>query len=168
MSRAKSIKRSIKGKGKGNKERKGKRISKNQTQKRNLSDKRNPKIVVHFLEMLNMIKLYHWKTRSYSQHKATDELYGKLNENIDRFVEVLLGKDQSRLSMLEKKMNLLDSSKTSSSQSVFLDRILEYRKFLIGLDRYFDESEDSDLMNIRDEILADLNQFLYLMSFDKI
>jgi DNA-binding ferritin-like protein len=42
-------------------------------------------ITVIFFEILLMIKLYHWKTTSYATHKATDELYSKLNENIDRF-----------------------------------------------------------------------------------
>ena len=46
-------------------------------------NKRNAYIVKKFLEMLNMVKLYHWKTRSYSQHKATDELYDRLNKHID-------------------------------------------------------------------------------------
>jgi hypothetical protein len=32
---------------------------------------------------------------------------------------------------------------------------------------YFDPSRDSDLLNIRDELLGDINQFLYLMTFDK-
>ena len=50
------------------------------------------KIVTMFLQMLNTVKLYHWKTTSYSQHKATDELYSNLNENIDSFVEIMLGK----------------------------------------------------------------------------
>ena len=36
-------------------------------------------IVSMFLQMLNTVKLYHWKTTSYAQHKATDELYSKLN-----------------------------------------------------------------------------------------
>jgi hypothetical protein len=31
------------------------------------------KIVTMFLQMLNTIKLYHWKTFSHSEHKATDE-----------------------------------------------------------------------------------------------
>ena len=31
-------------------------------------------IVIMFLRMLNTVKLYHWKTISYPQHKATDEL----------------------------------------------------------------------------------------------
>ena len=32
------------------------------------------RIVTMFLQMLNTVKLYHWKTSSYAQHKATDEL----------------------------------------------------------------------------------------------
>ena len=44
-------------------------------------------ITCKFLEMLIMVKLYHWKTYSYAQHKATDELYTNLNLN-DRSVGV--------------------------------------------------------------------------------
>ena len=49
-------------------------------------------LITIFLNLLNNVKIYHWKTRSYAVHKATDELYEKLNEQIDQFVEVLLGK----------------------------------------------------------------------------
>lgn len=120
-------------------------------------------IVKVFLECLNMIKLYHWKTHSYSQHKATDELYSKLNEHIDRFVEVLLGKDESRIKMMEKRIDLVDPKNTKD----FKSRIYEYRTFLTDFDIHFDSKKDSDLLNIRDEILSDINQFLYLMTFDK-
>ena len=41
-----------------------------------------------FLEMLNTVKLYHWKTYSYATHEATDKLYKELNEYIDEFIEV--------------------------------------------------------------------------------
>ena len=47
-------------------------------------------ITVIFFEMLLMVKLFHWKTHSYATHKATDELYSKLNEDIDKFIEILL------------------------------------------------------------------------------
>lgn len=46
-------------------------------------------ITVVFLEMLMMVKLYHWKTHSYATHKATDQLYDSLNDNVDKFIEVL-------------------------------------------------------------------------------
>lgn len=120
-------------------------------------------IVKVFLECLNMIKLYHWNTFSYSQHKATDELYSKLNEHIDRFVEVLLGKDQSRIHMMEKRIDLINPHNVTD----FKTRMYEYRNFLTEFDMYFDNKKDSDLLNIRDEILSDINQFLYLLSFNK-
>jgi DNA-binding ferritin-like protein len=111
-----------------------------------------------------MIKLYHWKTRSYSQHKATDELYGRLNENIDKFVEVLLGKGQSRIQHMEKRMDLVNTDNMRDVKS----HVFEFRNFLTEFNMHFDGKRDSDLLSIRDDILIDVNQFLYLLSFDKI
>ena len=120
-------------------------------------------IVKIFLELINMVKLYHWKTRSYAQHKATDELHASLNKHTDEFVEVLLGKDSSRIRMMSKKMKLIDCDNTRD----FKERIFEFREFFINMDKYFDKKRDSDLSTIRDELLIDINQFLYLMTFDK-
>ena len=128
-----------------------------------IPNKNRSHIVKVFLEILNMVKLYHWKTRSYAQHNATDELYAKLNRHIDMFIEVLLGKSESRIKLLEKRIDLLDPSNVRD----FKERIYEYREFLVDIDIYFNTKKDTDLLNIRDEILGDINQFLYLMTFDK-
>jgi len=120
-------------------------------------------IVRVFLEMLNNVKLYHWKTKSYSQHKATDELYERLNENIDTFVEILLGKDETRIKLLKKQVDLLDIKTTFE----FKSRMYEYREFLTNMNEVFDSKKDSDLLSVRDEILGDINQFLYLLTFNK-
>jgi len=127
------------------------------------TNRQKSQIVQKFMELLTMIKLYHWKTHSYAQHKATDELYSKLNENIDKFVEVLLGKSKHRVNMLETKMKMYDLE----DKSELKEHIFEYRQFLIDMDRCFSPKKDSDLFSIRDDILGDLNQFLYLLSFDK-
>ena len=132
------------------------------TQKNN-HNKRNCMVVHKFLELLNMVKLYHWKTHSFSQHKATDELYGKLGENIDRFVEVLMGKSKNRIQMLDEKMRLYDLD----TKQELREHILEYRDFLINMNQVFDPRRDSDLLSIRDDLLADINQFLYLWTFDQ-
>ena len=128
-----------------------------------LTKTREAEIVRVFIEMLNVLKLYHWKTRSYSVHKATDELYEKLNENIDSFVEVLLGKNAERINMINTRIQLIDPE----SKKSFKYRIYEYRAFLVDLNRYLDPVKDSDLISIRDDILSDINQFLYLMTFNK-
>ena len=67
----------------------GFRITKQESMKStsfSLENSKKSHIVKIFLEMLHMVKLYHWRTKSYSQHKATDELYSKLNDKIDKFV----------------------------------------------------------------------------------
>jgi len=128
-------------------------------------------IVRSFLEILNAIKLYHWKTESYSQHQATDELHEKLSELVDQFVEVLLGKEQSasksshksRITMVEKHMKMMDST----GERDFIEKIHHYRTTLIDMNKVLNKKTDSDLLNIRDEMLANINQFLYLLSFDK-
>jgi DNA-binding ferritin-like protein len=133
------------------------------TKKKRYTNRLKSTIVQKFMELLTFIKLYHWKTHSYAQHKATDELYSKLNENIDKFVEVLLGKSKHRIHMLENKMRMYDLENKQELKT----HIFEYRQFLIDMNHDFSAKKDSDLFSIRDDILADLNQFLYLLTFDK-
>ena len=121
-------------------------------------------VTVVFLEMLMMVKLYHWKTFSYATHKATDELYSKLNENIDRFMEILLGKSGQRTdSMNHKKIGLFDLN----SQESLKKKVDEFKGYLVDLDykEQLKKMSNADLYTVRDEILADMNQFLYLLTF---
>jgi hypothetical protein len=117
-------------------------------------------IVTMFLQMLNTVKLYHWKTSSYAQHKATDELYSNLNTTIDTFVEIMLGKHGTRVNLTgTKSIPLCDYSDVSG----FKREVELYKDFLIGLQ--VDTHRDTDLLNTRDEILGHLNQFTYLLTF---
>lgn len=121
-------------------------------------------VTVVFLEMLLMVKLFHWKTTSYATHKATDELYTKLNANIDSFIEILLGKNGSRIDLMSNKsIRLVDLSNQES-----LKREIDgFKGYLVGLNDNpaLKKMSNTDLFNIRDTILGDLNQFLYLLTF---
>lgn len=122
------------------------------------------RIVVMFLQMLNTVKLYHWKTSSYAQHKATDELYANLNLNIDSFVEIMLGKTGGRVNLTgQKSLPLLDYTSVTD----FTKEVNKYKDFLINMtsDDGLNISNNSDLLNVRDEILGNLNQFTYLLTF---
>ena len=121
-------------------------------------------ITVKFLEILLMIKLFHWKTTSFATHKATDELYASLNTNIDTFIEVLLGKSGSRTDLLSNKnIALIDLN----SQEQLKSKIDSIKSYLVDLDsnKALRTMSNTDLFNIRDEILGDLNKFLYLLTF---
>ena len=146
----------------------GKKTQVRKNKKRNVTTKRfrssnnaqNSRIVKTFFEILHTIKLYHWKTKSYPQHKATDELHEKLAEQTDRFIEVLLGKTSSRIDMLEHKLTLYDFD----NKQDFKHKLFEFRQFLVDLQQIFPSKRDTDLMTIRDDMLESVNQFLYLLT----
>jgi hypothetical protein len=121
-------------------------------------------VAIKFLEILNLIKLYHWKTHSYATHKATDELSSKLHENVDSFIEILLGKRGDRINLRHVKHISL---KDFDSVSEFKREMEKFKGYLVNLDNEsaLKTMSNSDIYNIRDEMLANINQFLYLLTF---
>ena len=111
-------------------------------------------IVVTMTEMLHTIKLYHWRTHSYSEHKATDNLHEALSEQVDSFVEKLLGSKHTRATLTHLRMN-------SYNTLPGLKRRIEYYKQYL---KRMPASLGTDLLNIRDELLGSLNQFSYMLS----
>jgi len=123
------------------------------------------KITSTFLCILNTIKLYHWNTDHYATHKATDQLYGDLNTKIDTFVETMLGKESVSFRNKVLEINSLHMN-TFKSNKDFKKETEMYKSFLISLsdNKSFNTPQNTDLMNMRDDILASLNQFLYLLT----
>jgi hypothetical protein len=122
-------------------------------------------ITILFLEVLLMIKLFHWKTHSYATHKATDKLYSSLNEKMDQFIEILLGKVNNRINLLNNKtINLFDLT----SKEQLINKITSFKSYLVDLNnnKAFNLMSNYDLLTVRDEILGDLNKFLYLLTFN--
>lgn len=111
--------------------------------------------ILYFLEIINTVKIFHWKTRSYAEHVASDSLHTKLSAGMDRFAEVFLGMSGDRFK-INATLDLSDKSKKG-----MCDKVREFIKHLEGL------KLTKDLSNIREEVIADCNQFLYLMTFDK-
>ena len=122
-------------------------------------------IIMLCLQILNTVKLYHWKTMKYSEHKATDELYDDLNGKIDEFVEVLMGKDGKRINLSGKKSIKLNDFNNLNSLKKYIENA---KKYLISMtnSKNIGTSENSDLLNIRDEILGILNKFTYLLTLE--
>ena len=118
-------------------------------------------IVQVFFHMMLNIKLYHWETFSFARHKGSDELHGNLSELIDKFVEVYMG----RYKRPEYKTSFNVQVKQLNDENV-VDVLNEYVQFLkYELPKYLKES-DTDLTNIRDEMLGEINQTLYLFTLN--
>lgn len=114
------------------------------------------KIVKFFFTLQLLIKLYHWNTLLYSRHKATDEFLENFAKKIDKFTEVYMGKYKVKPSVENIKLDI--SFLTDDNMILLLN---QSRDFLNDLNNY---KLESDLLNIRDEILADVNQTLYLFN----
>lgn len=117
---------------------------------------------VHFFfTMREQIKLYHWQTHSYSRHKATDDVISSLDEHIDQFVEVYMGK-YGRPKMTTKTASVHVSNMTEKGAVTFIKKCIT--ALLGDVVKNLRPERDSDLINIRDEMLADLNKLLYLFT----
>lgn len=119
--------------------------------------KKGGEIVSVFFNMRSQVKLYHWQTRSFAEHKATDNLITSLDTNIDKFIEVYMG----RYGRPYIKKTLPVKNMTASDIREFITKSDEWLS--TSLPRML-KKKDSELLNIRDEILADLNQIKYLFT----
>lgn len=119
------------------------------------------KLIKVFFNILLNIKLYHWETTSYARHKASCELHTNLSEQIDKFIEVYIGR---------YKRPQFDDSFDINVEQLHDDNvkhILENYKSILKheLPKYL-KSSDTDLLNIRDDMLAEFNKTLYLFTLN--
>jgi hypothetical protein len=115
-------------------------------------------IVVNFLSFQNNIQTYHWVTRSYSRHKASGKLYKNMNELIDKFVEVLQG-------ARNRRADLNDSLTVQSlNDTQVVGYLRRFREYLVGLSNALDSVTETNLINLRDEMVAAVDQSMYLFS----
>jgi hypothetical protein len=113
-----------------------------------------------FFHLRDQIKLYHWQTRVYSRHIATDKILEKLDEAIDSYVEVYSGK-YGRAKLTGKNATITVHNLTEAGAVRLVNAAIKY---LQGPITKTLKPSDTDLMNIRDEMLSDLNQLLYLFT----
>jgi len=113
--------------------------------------------MLKFLHYQNQIKIYHWQTNSFARHKAADELYHTLVDKVDEFMEVIQGSRDKRAKL--SKVKMIPCQNISDNGSVRM--LKSFRKWILSLE--FKKNE-SDLINIRDEIVASINKTLYLFT----
>jgi hypothetical protein len=130
----------------------------------------NSTVMVTFLTIINQIKVYHWQTLSHPRHKATDQLYSELGELVDQFIEVLTG----RL-IIEKNNQNYRILLTDNLNHVKLNNYTDDKgyKLITNIKSYLESPElnlvigkNTELANIRDEMLASVNRVSYLFSLN--
>ena len=119
-------------------------------------------IVQFYLTLRNALKVYHWNTKSYARHKASDEFLSKFDSLTDRFVEVYIGR-YGRSPALGKDMTL---DLPALNEKAVVQYLTEARTWLQDKLPKMLKPEDTDLINLRDEILAEVHQTLYLFTLE--
>lgn len=117
-------------------------------------------IITVLLQFQNQIKINHWQTYGFSDHNAYGGLYDSLSESIDEFVEIFMGK-YGRIFAKDSFSFTLQNLK-SGNQVNELDMFINYLSF--ELPKFLDATKDTDLLNIRDEILGSVNKTKYLLT----
>ena len=125
---------------------------------------KHAQIVQFFFCIEHTIKLYHWQTRSYSRHKATDNLVSTIRDITDRFMEVYQGKDKyGKLSVsndLPITVSIINDNNASQYLKDIASSLSSFEKNGVV------DTNDTDLLNIRDELLAAINNTIYLFTFN--
>lgn len=116
--------------------------------------------VKRMLETTPVIRLYHWKTDSHATHKATDHLLGTLNEIIDKYVETLIGKTNIKLKTSDYNTLTVKTPENNQGLEKYIHELID---FILEIHKKLDLEKDVDLTNLRDEMIGDLNRFLYLL-----
>jgi hypothetical protein len=96
----------------------------------------------------------------HARHKATDDLVDKLDDNIDKFVEVYIGK-YGRPTLNSRTGRIMIRNFKDQEAPLLLKQAIDWMSTKLPT---LLTAKDTDLLNIRDEILADLNQTLYLFT----
>jgi len=110
----------------------------------------------YFLGLLGQVKVFHWTTLSYSNHKALDELHKNLSELIDEFIEVYMGKFNKQPS------DLFTITMDATSDSSNLLSYLEEQRETIRSMRNKHFKTISEIQNIIDSMMSCINNTIYL------
>ena len=107
------------------------------------------------------LKVNHWQTKGYARHNAFGSTYDELQDLVDRYVEEAMGK--------YGRFILDDETKTielvNLSEIDFKGFINTLREALVQFTSQLDQT-DTNLLNIRDEILGLINKLGYLLTLE--
>ena len=113
-----------------------------------------------FFQMRDQVKIYHWQTHLYARHKATDEVISALDGLIDLYVEVYMGK-YGRPTITRTTNTIQIKNMADKTAMKFIKDCLAYINGPLSRSL---KATDTELINIKDEMLAELNKLLYLFS----
>jgi len=120
-------------------------------------------IYISFTVFKITLRTYHLQTQVYARHKASDKLHSLLSEKFDRFLETLIGANRGKRFSVGRSIDVVDIN-----DRTIIKAMDQFKSWLVEDLPFCIESvlgkQSSDLLNIRDEILGDINRSIYLFT----
>lgn len=116
-------------------------------------------LIKKLVQLQLQFKFLHWQTYGDAKHRLYGEIYDQLGDLIDEFTETMMGKYGRP--EFEPEFGLMFQDISNLSVQNFIDGITE---FLVSMTEQLDSRYDTDLLNIRDEMLGLINKSKYLLT----
>ena len=117
-------------------------------------------IVNVLMNLYDQVKIYHWQTMHFPRHEAAGKLIDALDDQIDEFVETYMGR-YGRPKLTARTGTITVRNFNDKQAVALLKDAIDWMSHTLPKKI---KSTDTDLLNIRDEIVATLNRTLYLFT----
>ena len=114
--------------------------------------------ILNLITLQLQLRFWHWQTNKHSEHIALGAAYEMLDSKIDSFVEVYQGK-YGKVHYNDLKIEFLNYSNNNNIQHVL-------KKFTTVASQSLVNSPDTDLHNLRDEIIGIVSKLRYLITLE--
>ncbi|ARF11059.1 hypothetical protein Hokovirus_4_33 [Hokovirus HKV1] len=104
------------------------------------------------------LKMFHFQTSKFNHHKIVDEYSKKLADNFDKLFEVFQGK-YGRIKINDKNINI--GNILGNNFVIYIDKFINQ---LLSI--HSASQNESFLISIIDDMLQDIYQCKYLLSFE--
>ena len=104
-------------------------------------------------------RFLHWQTFGDAKHRLYGEIYDQLGDFLDEFTETMMGKYGRP--EFDPEFSIMFQDINSLNMQNFMDGITE---FLVSMSDQLDSRYDTDLLNLRDEMLGLINKSKYLLT----
>ena len=115
-------------------------------------------VISPLVQFQQQIRIFHWQTDSYAEHKAFGKTYEELDSLIDEFIETFMGVFGRSKPTTTFQITL----KPLSDRNVVDIVISDFVNYLDDLSS--DIKNHTDLLNLRDSLRGEVNKLRYLLS----
>ena len=102
------------------------------------------------------VHIFHLQTTSYAEHMALGDLYDAVQDATDSWAEALIGSENGKRPSLKTQFDLSDYAEGTASQ--FVEQFVDWLNKIGDL--------PTDVLNMRDDLLAKAHKTRYLLSLD--